>query len=321
MNRRICLEPEALQVAIDSSKCPLIFQLPPKEGRKVFNDAQKSYISTYPVRTNRMKFDTGTWGSISLYFVAPCNHHSMHHVIYYIHGGGWVFGNFNTHYKLIAELAARTNSIVVFPEYSLSPEAKYPTALEQCYAALICLPRLFKQMKYNVTLDDIIVAGDSVGGNMATVLTMLSKFRNGPYIHGQVLYYPVTNACFTTPSYREFACNYYLYRAGMIWFWNQYTMCIQDRDEITASPLRATLEQLEGLPAAIILNGEADVLRDEGEAYARRLRCAGVEVTAIRYQAIIHDFVMLNALDQTYACRAAMDSSTEWIRRRHCTLL
>ncbi|MDY3367853.1 alpha/beta hydrolase fold domain-containing protein, partial [Zhenhengia yiwuensis] len=166
-------------------------------------------------------------------------------------------------------------------------------------------------------LNTLTVAGDSVGGNMATVMTIMAKNRKGPKIHKQLLYYPVTNACFSTESYHKFAVDYYLYRAGMMWFWNQYTMSNKERNEITASPLRATLEELEGLPDAMILNGEADVLRDEGEEYARKLRKAGVDVTAIRFQAIIHDFVMLNTLDQTKACRAAMDASTEWINRKN----
>ena len=152
---------------------------------------------------------------------------------------------------------------------------------------------------------------------MATVMTIMAKYRKGPAIHKQLLYYPVANACFDTCTYREFAEGYYLYRAGMEWFWNQYTMCQKDRNQITASPLRVVRDQLKGLPPAMILNGEADVLRDEGEAYARRLREAGVDVTAIRFQAIIHDFVMLNSLDQTRACRAAMDVSTEWINRKN----
>ena len=152
---------------------------------------------------------------------------------------------------------------------------------------------------------------------MATALTLMSKFRRGPAIQKQLLYYPVTNACFNTGSYCEFAQGYYLYRAGMEWFWNQYTMSQKDRNQITASPLRANLEQLRGLPDTMILNGEADVLRDEGEAYAIKLRQAGVDVTAVRFQAIIHDFVMLNSLDQTKACRAAMDVSTEWINRKN----
>ena len=206
---------------------------------------------------------------------------------------------------------------MVFPEYSLSPEVKYPTAIEQCYEALCCVPELLKQENISADLSKLTVAGDSVGGNMATVMTLMAKHRNGPYIHKQLLYYPVTNANFSTDSYCAFAVNYYLYRAGMMWFWNQYTSNLLERTQITASPLKSSLNELKDLPAAMILNGEADVLRDDGEAYARRLRKAGVDVTAVRFQAIIHDFVMLNALDQTKACRAAMDLSTEWIKRKN----
>ena len=156
---------------------------------------------------------------------------------------------------------------------------------------------------------------------MGTVITIMAKKKKGPKIHKQLLYYPVTDAYFNTRSYCQFAVDYYLYRAGMMWFWKQYTTNKQEWNEITASPLRASTEDLQGLPDAMILNGEADVLRDEGECYARKLREAGVEVTAIRFQAIIHDFVMLNALDQTKACRAAMDVSTEWINRKNKELM
>lgn len=317
MKRLIPLEREAEVVANESTKCPLIFQLPPSKGRTLFDEMQNTPVCTYPTTTTVIPIDTCDWGIVNLYCVTPCNTMDCYHVIYYIHGGGWVFGNFHTHYKLVTELAARTNSMILFPEYSLSPEAKYPTALEQCYALLCYLPELIEQMDWNVTLDTLTVAGDSVGGNMATVMTLLSKYRNGPCIHKQLLYYPVTNACFHTRTYRQFATDYYLYRMGMMWFWNQYTCNLAERNEITASPLRASLEQLCGLPDTMILNGEADVLREEGESYARKLRMAGVDVTALRFQATIHDFVMLNALDQSNATRAAMDSSVEWINRKN----
>ena len=168
-----------------------------------------------------------------------------------------------------------------------------------------------------VNLKTLTVAGDSVGGNMAIAMVLMSDMRKGPDIYKLLLYYPVTNACFDTPSYRQFAVNYYLYRAGMQWFWNQYTTCIEERNQITASPLRASLDCLCHFPQTMIINGQADVLRSEGEAFGEKLRRAGVEVTALRVQGIIHDFVMLNSLDQTNACRTAMDASTEWINRKN----
>lgn len=174
-----------------------------------------------------------------------------------------------------------------------------------------------KEMGRRLDPATLTVAGDSVGGNMAAVTAILAKGRRGPRIHKQLLYYPVTNACFDTGSYREFACGYYLYREGMRWFWNQYAPSAADRRQITASPLRASLQELRGLPTAMIINGQADVLRDEGQAYACKLRMAGVDVTALQYQGIIHDFVMLNALDRTEACRSAMDASTAWINRKN----
>ena len=161
----------------------------------------------------------------------------------------------------------------------------------------------------------LTVAGDSVGGNMAIAMTLMSAMRHGPCIHNLLLYYPVTNACFDTPSYRQFAVDYYLYREGMKWFWRQYTASMKDRNQITASPLRASIDCLACFPQTMIINGQADVLRSEGEAFGEKLRCAGVEVTALQVQGTIHDFVMLNALDQTNACRTAMDASTEWINR------
>ena len=151
---------------------------------------------------------------------------------------------------------------------------------------------------------------------MAIAMMFMSKMRNGPKAEKLLLYYPVTNSCFNTPSYNRFAVNYYLYRAGMQWFWDQYTTSEEDRNKITASPLRADIEYLKDFPETMIINGQADVLRSEGEAFGEKLRCAGVSVTAIRVQGIIHDFVMLNALDQTNACRSAMDTSTEWINRK-----
>ena len=311
------LEPAAQKVSEESSKPPLIFQLPPAKGRLILDKAQDTPVYTYPATTTRNIVDTGDWGIVNLYYIKPDNILGTPNVIFYIHGAGWVFGNLHTHYKLVAELAARTNSVVFFPEYSLSPEVKYPTAIEQCYKILCSLPDMVKQFNLDVNLSTLTVAGDSVGGNMATVMTLLAKYRSGPTIHKQLMFYPVTNACFNTPSYLEFATGYYLYRKGMMWFWDQYTTCQSDRKEITASPLLASLDQLSGLPSAMILNGEADVLRSEGEAYARKLRAAGVDVTAIRYQGIIHDFVMLHSLDQTNSTRAAMDSATAWMNRKN----
>lgn len=317
MKQRIPLEPAALQVCEENAKPPLIFQLPPQQGRMRLNQAQDTPVAQYPAGIRMAEFDAGTWGMIKVYTVQPTPCPTNPNTIFYIHGAGWVFGSFHTHEKLVRELAARTGCVIIFPEYSRAPEAKYPVAIEQCYRLLCSLPKLSQALGLNLNLSTLTVAGDSVGGNMATVMTLLAKQRGGPTIHKQLLYYPVTNACFDTDTYRAFATDYYLYRTGMIWFWNQYTSCEAERNEITASPLRASRERLCGLPDAMIINGEADILRDDGERYAGKLLEAGVDVTAVRIKATIHDFVMLHALDQTNACRAAMDLSTQWIIRKN----
>lgn len=266
----------------------------------------------YPADISSSEIDCGKWGAIPVYFVAPkCTR--IQNLMLYIHGGGWVFGSFHTHEKLVRELAARTNSVVVFPEYTRAPEAKYPVAIEQCYYVLSHLREIIEKRCPDMCSDSIIVAGDSAGGNIAVSMVIMSNLRGGPHIQKLLLFYPVTNACFDTPSYRKFVANYYLYREGMIWFWQQYAPCPKMRGQITASPLKASLKCLSRFPPTMIINGQADVLRSEGETFGERLRCAGVDVTALRIQGTIHDFVMLNSLDQTSACRVAMAASTEWI--------
>ncbi len=314
MKRCVPLEPAAEEVCNQSSVPPLIFQLPPEQGRKALEEMQNTPVYKYPANISSDCINTGIGESIPVYFIAPKDE-KIRNIIFYIHGAGWVFGSFHTHEKLVRELCARTNSLVVFPEYTRSPEAKYPTAIEQCYFILSHIREMIEARFSIVHCPALTVAGDSVGGNMAIAMVLMSLMRHGPSIHKLLLYYPVTNACFDTPSYHQFAVDYYLYREGMKWFWQQYTSCMEDRNQITASPLRASKDCLKNFPPTMIINGQADVLRSEGEAFGEKLRCAGVDVTAIRVQGTIHDFVMLNALDKTNACRIAMDASTEWINR------
>lgn len=312
---RISLEKEALDFSIANEGHPRIYELPYTEGRALLNKVQESPVKKEKVDIEDMSVNTGKYGDINVRVIRPAGNFEVLPVIFYIHGAGWVFGNAHTHDKLVRELAVRTKSVVVFPEYSLSPEAKYPTAIEQNYAALNWLVDQADILK--IDKSRLTVAGDSVGGNMATVMTIMSKKRQGPKISQQLLYYPVTDANFDTASYNQFAEGYFLTKAGMQWFWDQYTLDENERAQITASPLRASIEDLKGLPKAMILNGEADVLRDEGEEYARKLRQAGVDVTQMRFEGMVHDFVMVNMLDQSKATRAAMDVSTAWINRNN----
>ena len=326
MQKRIPLEKAAEELCAASSVPPLIFQLPPEEGRRKLDAAQDAPVFMYPADISSYRVPAADgFGAFNLYCVQPVVPASAgtadggRHIMLYIHGAGWVFGSFHTHEKLVRELAARTGSVVLFPEYSLSPEVKYPVALEQCWYVLSMLPQITRQLGITARLDTLTVGGDSVGGNMTAALTLLAKYRGGPRIHKQLLFYPVTNAAFDTESYIQFAEGYYLYREGMKWFWDQYTASQADRAQITASPLRATIDQLRGLPDACVITDEADVLRDEGEAYARNLLVAGVDTAAVRIKAIVHDFVMLNSLDRTNGCRAAMDVAVGWVNRKNRT--
>jgi acetyl esterase/lipase len=228
-------------------------------------------------------------------------------VVLYVHGAGWVFGDAHTPDRLVRDLAIGADAAVVFPEYDRSPEARYPVALEESYAVARWI--VAEGAARGLDASRLAVAGDSVGGNMSAALTLLAKERGDVAFTQQVLFYPVTDASFDTASYHEFAEGYFLRRDAMQWFWDQYTTSEAQRAEITASPLRATVEQLTGLPPALVITAEADVLRDEGEAYANKLREAGVPVTAVRYQGVIHDFVMLNALRETHAAEAAISQA------------
>jgi acetyl esterase len=236
-------------------------------------------------------------------------------VVLFTHGAGWVFGDAHTHGRLVAELATRAGAAAVFTNYNLSPEARYPTAIEEIYATLEWIAAHGAEQGLDPAR--IAVAGDSVGGNMTAAITIMAKQRSGPAIAAQLLYYPVTNASFDTGSYEQFATQYWLTRQGMQWYWDQYAPSADDRAQITASPLRASLEDLAGLPPALVIVGEADVLRDEGEAYAAKLRQAGVPVTAVRCQGIIHDFVMVNSLRDTHAALAATAQGGEFLRAAH----
>ncbi|WP_430383505.1 alpha/beta hydrolase [Streptomyces sp. P10-4] len=298
------LEPAAAEFAAATANPPYLFDLPPAEGRKAVDEVQSGEIDKPAVDEEWITVPGGPTGSVRARIVKPAGTTGTLPAVVYIHGAGWVFGNAHTHDRLVRELAVGAQAAVVFPEYDLSPEARYPIAIEQNYT----VAKWVVEQGGTKGLDGsrLAVAGDSVGGNMTAALTLMAKERGGIPLAQQVLFYPVTDAAFDTTSYHQFATGYFLRRDGMQWFWDQYTTDPGERAQITASPLRATTEQLRGLPPALVITAEADVLRDEGEAYANKLREAGVPVTAVRFQGIIHDFVMLNALRGTHAAEAAI---------------
>ncbi|MEU6807178.1 alpha/beta hydrolase [Streptomyces neyagawaensis] len=309
---RPVLEPAAAAFAEATANPPYLFDLGPVEGRKVVDEVQSGDIAKPDVDDEGVTVPGGPTGEVRARIVRPAGAEGVLPVILYIHGAGWVFGNAHTHDRLVRELAVGARAAVVFPEYDLSPEARYPVAVEQNYAVARWI--VAEGARHGLDGARIAVAGDSVGGNMSAALTLMAKERGDVPLVQQVLFYPVTDAAFDTGSYRQFAEGYFLRRDAMRWFWDQYTTSERERAEITASPLRASADQLAGLPPALVITAEADVLRDEGEAYANKLREAGVPVTAVRYQGVIHDFVMLNALRETRAAEAAITQAIVTLR-------
>lgn len=288
---------------------PPIYTLSPTDARKVLAGAQAEPVAKQPASIQDTEFPVGPTGKVRMRIVKPQGAQGMLPVVIYVHGGGWILGDKNTHDRLVRELANGTNAAVFFVDYDRSPEARYPVAIEQVYAATQYV--LDHARELGVDASRMAIAGDSVGGNMVAAVTLMAKERGGPRFKFQVLFYPVTDANFETGSYKAFADGPWLTRPAMKWFWDAYLPDVSARKQITATPLNASLQQLEGLPEALVIVDENDVLRDEGEAYARKLSQAGVRVTATRYNGTIHDFVMLNALTDSPAVRGAIQQAVD----------
>lgn len=308
----IVLEPAAQKVADQTSKPPFLYQLGPEGARKVLDDIQAAPIEKPEIDEEWITVAADV-GDVRARIVKPINPPETLPVILYVHGGGWILGNAGTHDRLVRELAVGVNAAVVFVEYDRSPEARYPVAIEQAYATAQWIVK--EGASKGLDAERLAIAGDSVGGNMAAVLTILAKQRGDVTFVQQSLYYPVTDARQNTASYREFADGPFLTEKAMAWFWDAYLPEKEKRDEITVSPLRASLEELAGLPPALVIVDENDVLRDEGEAYARRLVEAGVQTLSVRYNAIIHDFMMLNPVRDTQAATAAIEQAITVLRK------
>lgn len=295
---------------------PPLYTLSPAEARAVLSGLQASVpVKLLPASIEKRTVRGGPDNTeITVQIVRPPDSsNETLPVVMYCHGGGWVLGGFDTHERLVRELANKVRAAFVFVNYTPSPEAKYPVSLEQAYAATKWVAQ--NGQTINVDSSRLAIVGDSVGGNMAAAVTLLAKSRGGPKIIFQVLFYPVTNASFDTASYEALQEGYFLTRRNMKWFWDNYTSDKTDRKEPTVSPLQASIEQLKGLPPALIINGEFDVLRDEGEAYAHKLIDAGVPVTGVRYHGTIHDFVMLNPITDTPPARGAIEHASNVLKK------
>jgi len=307
----VVLEPACQRLVAPASRSPFRYEMEPAEARTVLDCLQAGPVDLLPVDEKWVTVPASV-GDVPVRIVRPQGAAAPLPVVLYMHGGGWILGNAFTHDRLVRELAVGARAAVAFVEHTNSPEAHYPVAIEQGYATARWIGR--EGAEHGLDPDRIAVAGDSAGGNMAAALTLMAEQRGDVRFVHQSLYYPVTDAGMDTDSYRDFATGYFLTARTMARFWDAYLPDAERRREITASPLRASLEDLAGLPPAFVVVGEADVLRDEGAAYAAKLRAAGVAVTTVRYDGIIHDFMMLNPLSDTCAARAAVAQAITMLR-------
>jgi acetyl esterase/lipase len=307
----VVLEPASQAFVEATSTPPFLYELTPDEARKVLDDVQAEPIEKLEVDEEWVTVPAEV-GDVSVRIVRPPDAIGTLPVILYMHGGGWVLGNANTHDRLVRELAVGTGAAIAFVEYDRSPEAHYPVAIEQGYATARWIVR--EGAAHQLDPERMAVAGESVGGCMTAALALMASDRGDVRFVQQSMWYPVTDAAMDTDSYERFAEGYFLTAKAMAWFWDAYLPDAERRSEPYASPLRASDEQLASLPPAFVIVDEADVLRDEGEAYASRLRAAGVEVTTVRYDGITHDFMMLNPLSDTHATRAAVAQAISILR-------
>jgi acetyl esterase/lipase len=290
-----------------------IEQLDPVDARKVLSDAQQSVQFDYSGIEESERTIEQDGENVRIHIVKPNSPRENSPVFLFIHGGGWVLGDYPTHKRLVRDLVMGSGAVAVFPDYTPSPEAQYPVAVNQIYATLKWVSENGNEI--GVDGGNLAVVGNSVGGNMTAAVVLMAKEKLGPDIKLQVLLWPVTDANFETGSYRELGEERFLTRNMMIWFWDNYLPDKKARKEIYASPLQANSKQLKGLPPALIQTAENDVLRDEGEAYARKLDEAGVPVTLTRYGGLIHDYGLLNPLAEMPTVKMALLQAATIIRK------
>ncbi|MGV9791473.1 alpha/beta hydrolase [Streptomyces sp. NPDC004673] len=305
------LEPAAKELTEATDPHPRIYEVPPEQGRAILADLQSDTSVPRPeVDEEWVDVDAGKWGTVRTRIIRPKGVSGPLPVLIYIHGAGWVFGDDKTHDRLFRELTVGAGAAGVFPVYDRAPEAKYPTQVEQNYAVGQWV--LEHGAEHGLDTSNIAVTGESVGGCMSAVFALMNKDRGGIDLKAQCLLYPVADAGFDTPSYEQFAEGYYLTRDGMKWFWDAYSDPSQ-RSEKYAAPLQASLEELKGLPPTLVITDEADVLRDEGEEYANKLREAGNDVTSVRVAGMVHDFLLLDSLRDTRAANIARKIAIDFL--------
>ena len=284
---------------IDSIKdAQPIYTLEPVDARKVLNKVAKSN-DKLPVHTE----DVTIMNNISIRIIRPIGSECLDlmPIVMYFHGGGWILGNEDTHDRFIREIAVGANVAVVFVNFSPAPEKRFPTQILEAYDATVYMYE--HANGFGLDADKLIVTGDSVGGNMAIAVTLMARESHKINIIYQILIYPVCDAQMDTPSYDEYANGPWLTKNAMEWFYDAYEPNVDNRRNILISPINA---DLHGLPPALVITNEYDVLRDEGEAYAHKLIKAGIEVQAVRMLGSIHDCLILEPLRNTPVVKGAI---------------
>ena len=304
---------KAFLKVLNSSGGPPLEALPPLEAREVLVGAQASVQVDLSGIEESEKTITADGYTIKLNIVRPEGIEGRLPVFMFIHGGGWVLGDYPTHKRMVRDLVVLTGFAGVFVNYTRTPDAKYPQAINEIYAATKWVAEHGDEIDVDGT--NLAVVGNSVGGNMTAVTALKAKENGGPKIKVQIMMWPVTDATFERESHREFGEKRFLTTSLMKWMWDLYTTDPKQRQEIYASPVQATVEQLKGLPPALIQVAESDILRDEGEAYGRKLDEAGVKVTTVRYDGMIHDFGLLNGLAEEPAVRSLFEHAAAELKK------
>jgi acetyl esterase len=297
---------------LNSSDGPPLETLPPLEAREVLVQAQASVPVDLSGIEESEKTITTDGYTIKLNIVRPEGVKGKLPVFIFIHGGGWVLGDYPTHKRMVRDLVVLTGFAGVFVNYTRTPDARYPQAINEIYAATKWVAEHGEEIE--VDGKNLAVVGNSVGGNMTAVTALKAKENGGPAIKLHIMMWPVADANFETESYQQFGEARFLTTPLMQWMFDLYATEAQ-RQEIYVSPLQATVEQLKGLPPALIQVAESDILRDEGEAYGRKLDEAGVKVTTVRYDGMIHDFGLLNGLAEEPAVRSLFEHAAAELKK------
>ena len=301
-DQRLSMETKAFLKLLNSGDGAPLEILTPLEARQVLVNAQASVKVDLSGIDESEKTITADGYSIALNIVRPEGVKGTLPVFIFIHGGGWVLGDYPTHKRMVRDLVVLSGFAGVFVNYTRTPDAQYPQAINEIYAATKWVAEHGEEI--NVDGKNLAIVGNSVGGNMTTVTTLMAKVKGGPKIKLQILMWPIVDANFETESYQQFGEKRFLTTPLMKWMYDMYIADPEKRQDIYASPLQATVEQLKGLPPALIVVAESDVLHDEGTAYGRKLNEAGVDVTLVQYNGMIHDFGLLNGLAEVPAVRS-----------------